>query len=130
LKKLNKILLVDDEEASNFLNQIVIRQSKVAGEVVAYEKAKDALDYITEQQKQGDSPDLVFLDINMPIMNGWDFMDEYAKIAPDANTKIIMLTSSINPNDKERASKIGQITGFRSKPLTVEMLDEIVSNHF
>ncbi len=122
--------MVDDEEASNFLNQIVIRQSKLASEVVAYQKAKDALDYISEQQKNGDSPDLVFLDINMPLMNGWEFVDEYAKIASNSNTKIIMLTSSINPNDQERAAKTDHISGFRSKPLTVEMLDEIVNDHF
>ena len=129
MRKLGKILLVDDEEASNFLNKIVIRQSEIAEEVIAFQKAAEALDYLISNTDNASGPDLVLLDINMPIMNGWEFVESYEKAVAGKKPVIIMLTSSINPEDQERAKKLVTVAGFKSKPLTTEMLQDIVDNY-
>lgn len=131
MKKLKKILLVDDDEHTNFLNRTIIRHAKFADEVVSQVKADEALKYIAEETKNGDLPDLIFLDINMPIMDGWDFMREYAQMSLNGSgPKVIMLTSSINPKDEERAAAIKELSGFRSKPLSHDVLYDIFDRFF
>ena len=131
MKKLRKILLIDDDEHTNFLNKTIIRHAKFAEEVVSQVRAEEALDYIREQLENGDLPDLIFLDINMPLMDGWDFIKEYGDMTLNGNQpKVIMLTSSINPKDEQRAMEIEEITGFRSKPLSHELLEDIFDTYF
>ncbi len=131
MSKLRKILLVDDDEHTNFLNQAIIRHAKFAEEVVAQMTASEALEYIRNQESDGDLPDLIFLDINMPLMDGWEFMQEYSELLLNGSApKVIMLTSSINPKDLQRAQEVSGIAGFRSKPLSSEVLNEIYDEHF
>ncbi|MEM9325466.1 MAG: response regulator [Bacteroidota bacterium] len=131
MNKLRKILLVDDDEHTNFLNKAIITHARFAEEVIAQMTAEEALAYIRDHQASGDLPDLIFLDINMPLMDGWEFMQEYAQMFLDDNTpKVIMLTSSINPKDEQRAQKLEGLSGFRSKPLSSEVLEEIYHEHF
>ena len=131
VKKLKKILLVDDDEHTNFLNKTIIRHAKFADEVVSQIKAEEALKYIAEETRNGNLPDLIFLDINMPLMDGWDFMREYARMGLNGvGPKVIMLTSSINPKDEERAAAIEELSGFRSKPLSYDVLNDIYDRFF
>ncbi len=124
-------MLVDDDEHTNFLNKTIIRHAKFADEVVSQVKADEALKYIAEETKNGDLPDLIFLDINMPLMDGWDFMREYARMGLNGiGPKVIMLTSSINPKDEERAAAIKELSGFRSKPLSYDVLNDIYDRFF
>ena len=129
MSQLPKILLIDDEESANFLHKAIIRHSKCAEEVVSTTRGIDALEYLTEEMEEGSIPDLIFLDVNMPNMSGWEFIEHYSKL----NMKfpiLIMLTSSIDPRDLEKASEIQTISAFRSKPLTFEMLNEIIDEFF
>ena len=131
MKKLKKILLVDDDEHTNFLNRTIIRHSQFADEVVSQIKAEEALQYLAEGTRNGDLPDLIFLDINMPLMDGWDFMREYAQMRLNGTgPRVIMLTSSINPKDEERAAAIKELSGFRSKPLSYDVLSDIYDHFF
>jgi CheY-like chemotaxis protein len=77
-------------------------------------------------------PDLIFLDINMPVMDGWEFMQVYHKLDENkkGNKVIVMLTTSINPDDKLKASLISEITDFKSKPLFPDNLEELVKKYF
>lgn len=75
---------------------------------------------------------LIFLDINMPVMDGWEFAEAFDKLNPNqkGNAKIIMLTSSVNPDDKNRALQLTAISGFQSKILTMEGLNDVLNLHF
>ena len=124
-------MLVDDDEHTNFLNKAIIRHAQFAEEVIAQMTAEEALNYIKRHQATGDLPDLIFLDINMPLMDGWDFMEQYSRLLLNGSApKVIMLTSSINPKDEKRAAQIDGIAGFRSKPLSRDVLNEIYDEYF
>jgi CheY-like chemotaxis protein len=126
---MNKVLLIDDNRADNFLHKIVIEKSGFAKTIVAHQSAESALIYISTKEKNNEypNPELILLDINMPGMDGWDFVAEYEKLSGDITSKIkvVMLTTSLNPDDKERAENKPLIAGFQNKPLTKESLEEL-----
>ena len=126
MKKISKIILIDDDEQINFLNKVVAKRSGLVEEVVDFIQARDALSYLSE--RSNDQPPLVLLDINMPVMNGWDFIAEYEGMG-NKNALIYMLTSSINPNDEERARSSSSVKGFLSKPLTEKMLAGLADSY-
>ncbi|MBV6640232.1 MAG: response regulator [Cyclobacteriaceae bacterium] len=131
--KLNCVLLIDDDESTNFVNQLVIEDGGYAEKIVTVESGQEALDYIASAGARSDlQPDLIFLDINMPAMNGWEFLDRY-KLLPDAQRRahvVIMLTASLNPDDRKRADEICNVDDFICKPLTSESLQNIIRAHF
>ncbi|MCB0278134.1 MAG: response regulator [Calditrichaeota bacterium] len=130
-RKLNCIMLVDDSEADNFLNQMYINDMDCCKSVLAMQSAKDALKFL-EGETNGSSPDLILLDINMPGMNGWEFLEEYKKlkIARQKKIEVIVLSTSQNPRDRERAEMIQEISEFKAKPLSKTMLTDIFQTHF
>jgi len=132
-KKLNCVLLVDDDEPTNFVNQLVIEEAGCAKRIVKVESGQEALDYIASVASKPDAqPDLIFLDINMPAMNGWEFLDKYEhlpQVQRGAHV-VIMLSASLNPDDIRRANEISKVNDFINKPLTVETLNGIVRKHF
>lgn len=132
-KKLNSILLIDDDESTNFLHEIIINQAEITKKVVAKQSGASALSYLATQEN-GDfpRPDLIFLDINMPGMNGWEFLDEYSNLPLEqqGNFVVVMLTTSLHPEDEAKARGRNEIDDFKNKPLTVEMLQEVIKSNF
>ncbi|MBU0487687.1 MAG: response regulator [Bacteroidetes bacterium] len=135
-RKLKCILLVEDDHATNFLHKMILQKAGVAENILVALNGKEALTIIRDAGNQTDGnslkPDLIFLDINMPIMNGWEFIEEYKKLADELknNTTIIMLSASMNPDDRTRAGDFAEIKGFRSKPLSKAMVVEIINANF
>ncbi len=136
-KKLNTVLLVDDDDGTNFISQLIIERAGVANAIVTALNGQEAIDYLTncgKYQKEIDCPNpepmLILLDINMPILDGWEFVDAYRNLPINKTSKIIMLSSTCNPDDKIRADNIFEITEFKSKPLTYALLDDIMKTHF
>lgn len=137
-KRLNCVLLVDDDKGTNFINQMIIKKADIADHVQTVLNGKEALDFITNKgkyEKAGNvfpQPMLTLLDINMPVMDGWEFLEAYHALEEHQKGKIIiiMLTTSLNPDDKIRAEEISEVSGFKSKPLSIETVEEIMKTYF
>jgi CheY-like chemotaxis protein len=136
MKKLNCILLVDDNPADNEFHKIIINDSQVCDQVKIATNGRSALEYIVKSGKEGTvefpKPDLIFLDINMPGMNGFEFLEEYHKLDENLKSKIviIMLSTSLNPDDADKASRIDEVTEFMNKPLMVQTLQQTIERYF
>ncbi len=131
--KLNCILLIDDDEPTNFLHKLIIERYQCTDRVVVFQDAEMALRFLSDNSDGAYvQPDLILLDINMPGMNGWEFMAAYSKLPEEQRGHIVvmMLTTSLNPDDKQLADSIGGVEGFLSKPLTKKLLQEILEGHF
>lgn len=132
-KQLNSILLIDDDEATNFINEMVIKEADCTNKIITVETGTEALEFLlSKTDGKHPQPDLIFLDINMPQMNGWEFLEEYKKLKEHQKGKItiVMLTTSLNPDDEKRAEKIKDIDDFKNKPLTLDTFIEILKKHF
>jgi CheY-like chemotaxis protein len=132
-KKLKCILLVDDNPDDNFFHTRVIKKSDAAEIIVAKQNGQDALNYLkSKKDNEAPHPDLIFLDINMPGMNGWEFLEEYRMLDEKFKSRaiVIMLTTSDNPDDKIKAKAMNVASDFKTKPLTKEMLEEIINKYF
>jgi CheY-like chemotaxis protein len=132
-KKIKCIMLVDDNVDDNFFHERIINKSGVCNSIATMQTGKDAIEYL-KSKKNSDAlhPELIFLDINMPGMNGWEFLEEYQKLDAKFQSRaiVIMLTTSDNPDDKMKAKVMNISSDFKTKPLTPEMLEDIINKYF
>jgi CheY-like chemotaxis protein len=123
------ILLVDDDEINNFISIKLIKKALISTEIMACLNGKFAIDQLVSIQKKDPNqlPDYILLDINMPIMNGWEFLDEYKRlnIDPLGKSKIFIISSSVFSNDINKARSYPLVKSFVSKPLSVEKIKEM-----
>ena len=137
-KKLNCLLLVDDNESDNFLHRMIIQKADITDHIEIAENGEEAIDFLTSKCRFGKTensyfqPELILLDINMPVMDGWQFLEEYNQLEEDQKGKsvIIILTTSFKPDDRARAQRMFGNEGFIHKPLTLEIINEIMQKHF
>jgi CheY-like chemotaxis protein len=132
MKKIRTVLLVDDDSINNFINERLIKKCKISEEVVVMLNGHDAILYLKENLKREEAcPELILLDINMPVMDGFEFLAAFQKLnfANKSEVDIIMLTTSSNPNDIERLSN-AMISGYLNKPLTEGMLIGVMEKKF
>jgi CheY-like chemotaxis protein len=137
-QKLNCVLLIDDDEPTNYMSSMLLEERDCAEQIKVAESGAMALNYLTSSEQSSfdpehfPCPDIIFLDINMPAMDGWEFLDNYKRLETKHRGKviIIMLTTSLNPDDKVRAQSIPEISGFENKPLTTEMIDRVLNKYF
>ena len=129
-KKLNCILLVDDDQDCNFMHKRTISKLDCAESIVVALDGEQALEYLKTPENQ--RPDLIFLDVNMPKLNGWDFLEEYAKLDADirGDVIIVMLTTSLNPEDFQRAQSNEFVNGFINKYLEPDALKGVLKENF
>jgi CheY-like chemotaxis protein len=131
-KKLTCIMLVDDNDDDNYFHERAIKQVSLKATVITKTTGQEGLTYLKLQKYNNDpQPDLIFLDINMPGMNGWEFLQEYNQLDKKLQSQaiIIMLTTSEDSKDMARASSWNFVSDFITKPLTKEKMNT-VSNKF
>jgi CheY-like chemotaxis protein len=137
LSELKCILLVDDDDATNYINRLVIQQWNENVHVQICTNGQHALDYLSCQGEFSTEscypqPGIIFLDINMPGMNGWDFLRKYEDLPQEQKAKVVMamLTTSLNSDDEVKANNFHTLKGFHNKPLTIDIIDETVTQNF
>ena len=128
-KKFKSILLIDDNAADNRYNQIILEEMNIVDTIEVADNAPDALKLLDDDGHQ--QPELILLDINMPKMNGWEFLEAYKKMHLDERSKkiVVVLTTSMNPEDKKKADEISGVAEFNIKPLTPGMLEKIIEKY-
>lgn len=129
--KLERVLLIDDSEVDNLVNRKVIEKSGHAENIVVFKAAQLALDYLLEAARSQERllPDLIFLDIRMPEMDGFGFLAAFEQMAVGAlqDIRIVMLSSSIDTEDYQKAMKSRFVVKFVNKPLSRSAVDEIAA---
>jgi CheY-like chemotaxis protein len=124
MKKCSSVLLIDDNEIDNLINSKLIKELDISEQVIIAANGEEGLNYLVSNQPL--LPSLVFLDLNMPGMNGFEFLEQLTSVTFKHRDKIkvVVLTSSLNENDYEEAKTRG-CDGYLVKPLTADMiLDE------
>lgn len=127
-KLFNRILIIDDDPASTFLAKLTIEDMEVAEEVATLHSALEALDFVcqrcmNEHAARADCPDLILLDINMPVLDGFGFLDALQQLGQHniIHTLIVVLTSSSYPKDQQKMLTYG-VRGYLTKPITEEKI--------
>ena len=128
---LKQLTLVDDDDVFVFLTTRLLDKYKLVDLIKIFDNGYDALVFIKENIDNIEVlPDIILLDLSMPIMDGWQFLDEYVKINPKIGKKITIFicSSSISPDDVARAKAINAVSDFIIKPMTKEKLIEMIKN--
>ena len=128
---LKQLALVDDDDVFVFLTTRMLEKYKLVDLIKIFENGYDALAFIKENLGNIEAlPDIILLDLSMPIMDGWQFLDEFVKINLKIGKKITIYicSSSISPNDIARAKAISAVSDFIIKPMTKEKLIEMIKN--
>ena len=127
-RKFNCVLLVDDDHATNYIHKFIMKEADFAEHIRIAENGQEALDYLrSNNDSEYLRPNLIFLDVNMPIMNGLEFLEHYNQLEEELQSEmmVVMLTTSLNPQDKATAESNEKVSHFLNKPLTIEMLREL-----
>lgn len=120
MNQFDSIFLVDDDPINNLINKRLLGKTGASASIKEFLEGENALQLIS--QLSSDHRLLVFLDINMPVMNGWEFLNQYQELFPNRKDKILILSSSIDFQDRQRAKEYEVVTGFLEKPLTLEKI--------
>lgn len=133
---LEKVLLIDDDETTLLLCEFIMERYDFAKEIIKCTNGQEGLDYFDnylELKNRGieeTAPKLVFLDLNMPIMNGWDFLEDlytnFPQVLPE--TRVVILSSTVDPQDFERSLKYDIVVDFVNKPLNQASLSHLRNN--
>ncbi|MBC7426684.1 MAG: response regulator [Bacteroidia bacterium] len=126
--KLKCVMLIDDNEADNRYHELILQENNATEKIRVAENGHEALELLNECE----APELILLDINMPRMNGWEFMETYRNQGHPSRSKtiVILLSTSSNPEDSKKASEIEGVSEFHVKPLTRAMLSGIFERYF
>jgi response regulator of citrate/malate metabolism len=132
-KKLSNLTIVDDDPMSSFYIKRLAELGEVANIITIYNNAQGALDYLLNYRKTDQNlPDIILLDIYMPGIDGWGFLQEFTKLKDtlDKKIEIYIISSSTHPQDISRAKAIPEVKDYFQKPVTMELLKEITTHYY
>jgi CheY-like chemotaxis protein len=123
MKKINTLCIIDDDNIFTLVAKKIVNLVGFCENTVLLKNGREALDYFNNlESKESTFPEVIFLDLNMPLMGGFEFLRELEKLKGSENTKVFIFTSSIDPDDQQRANEYKVVDQFVEKPLTVDKL--------
>ncbi|RTY89811.1 response regulator [Flavobacterium sp. GT3R68] len=131
MKKIENICLIDDDMIFQFLTQKVICETKLVKDIDLFSNGLDAIKFLKSVQNERELlPDIILLDLFMPVMDGWAFLDEYRKLESKLAKEIpiFIVSSSIDPSDLQKSKLISSVSDFIVKPMTKEKFLHIIKN--
>jgi CheY-like chemotaxis protein len=131
MRKVKNCCIIDDDPIFIYGTKRIMKEVDFSENITVYNNGQEALDSLSEiSQVEGDLPEVIFLDLNMPIMNGWEFLEEFEKL-PNHNLKktiIYIISSSVDPRDLERVKNYGQVNNYILKPITPNDLEAVITS--
>lgn len=127
MKKIQTVCIIDDDPIYIFGTKRLMQMTDFCENFVVYNNGKEAIDSFVNIVASNDEklPDLILLDLNMPIMDGWEFLNQFAKLPFQKRVHIYMVSSSINPEDRSKSTSYDNVENFLVKPLTEKTLEEV-----
>jgi CheY-like chemotaxis protein len=130
MPKIKKVLIIDDDPITNYLTEELLRETQSAEEIAVAENGALAIDYLEKHASSAEKAvQLILLDINMPVMDGFEFLEKYQSYPYKDSVSVVILTSSSNQKDIEKTRKYN-VAGYINKPLTEEKLIEMIREVF
>ncbi|AGA80023.1 response regulator [Echinicola vietnamensis] len=130
MTSIKSLCIIDDDPIYTFGVKKIIEMGNFDVNAMFYQNGQEAYEGLASKIDNGDPlPDMILLDINMPIWNGWKFLDEFLKIEPATNIIIYIISSSIDPNDTKKAKEYSVIKNFIVKPISIEKVKELLEEN-
>lgn len=132
MKQFNIACIIDDDPVFVFGAQKMMEIVDFARSIVVFNNGQEAIDALVPllQRKEVDkTPDVIMVDLNMPIMDGWQFIEAFTQNPSEKKVILYIVTSSIDPEDQKRAERYSQVSNYILKPVTLEMLEAILKEH-
>lgn len=127
INKIDLAYIIDDDEIIIYLTGTLLKKEEFCNRTETFTDGLQAIKRLKLAIEQGEKlPEVILFDLNMPVMDGWEFVDEYLKLPINKEIPLFVFTSSINPADKEKSFSYSSIRGFIQKPLTKQKLDKIL----
>jgi len=133
MRKFKSVLLVDDDPTINFVHKLFLTEWEVTDQIYTAANGQEALDFLEQSDDFGqEPPSMILLDINMPVMNGFEFLEAYESLPESKKASVIMamLTTSLHEKDREKASQFISLDSYMSKPLEKEQLMKVINNYW
>ena len=129
-KTIETVCIVDDDDIYQFVASMEIKKTKMVDKIIFFADGEQAINYLKQEQKNiVNIPDIIFLDVNMPVMDGWQFLAEYGILKSKLPKSVIiyLVSSSVDERDLTRAKTINEISGYLIKPVARERLLEVLN---
>lgn len=131
MDRIDKVAVIDDDDIYQYLLKKELKSTNIVDKTVVFSDGAKAMEFMRNAKDSPEKlPDVIFLDVNMPIMNGWEFLDEFIKLQPNLSKEIIILivSSSFDQRDIERANKYSEISDYIVKPVTRNRLVSVLKS--